>query len=358
MTAALHPTIEADFTFARDEPFRLDSGEELQPVNLHYAMYGTLNAARDNAILACHALSGSARVGDWWPELFGTDRPFDPQRHCVICANVLGSCYGSTGPRDLDPRTGRPYGASFPVISIGDLVRSQALLLDHLGIKRLQAVVGGSIGGMQALDWAVRFPNRVRNCIAVGACPISAMSLALGHLQRQAIMSDPRWNGGCYEPDAQPAAGLSLARSIAMCTYKSGVLFDQRFGRNPNRNGERPHQRLGDRFDIGGYLDYQGRIFVNRFDANAYLVISKAMDIFDLGRTPEEELANFRRIQARVLLVGITSDWLFAAAEVRALAERMRQAGIDVVYREQQSHHGHDGFLADAEDLARLIGTL
>jgi homoserine O-acetyltransferase len=201
----------------------------------------------------------------------------------------------------------------------------------------------------------VRFPERVANCIAVGACPISAMSLALGHLQRQAIMGDPAWCGGNYPPDQQPAAGLALARALAMCTYKSHQLFDERFGRKPNRNGERPTQRLGDRFDVSGYLDYQGGIFVNRFDANSYLVISKAMDNFDLGLTPEEELANLRRIQARVLLVGIASDWLFTPVEVRALMDKMQEAGVEVAYAEQQSHHGHDGFLADAEELAGLI---
>jgi len=354
----LQPTLEADFTLNRAEPFRLDSGEELHSVNLHYAMYGTLNAARDNAVLVCHALSGSARAGDWWPEMFGPDRPLDTNRHCVICVNVLGSCYGSTGPRDLDPRTGRPYAAGFPVVSIGDMVRSQAHLMDSLGVQRLHAVVGGSIGGMQALEWAVRFPDRIGRCIAIGACPISAMSLALGHLQRQAIMSDPHWHGGNYDPENQPAAGLALARSIAMCTYKSAELFAQRYGRNPNRNGERPHVRLGDRFDIGGYLDYQGQIFVKRFDANSYLVISKAMDLFDLGKNTEEELENFRRIQAPVLLVGITSDWLFPPSDIKALADRLRGAGVAVEYLEQHSHHGHDGFLADAADLARLIGPL
>jgi homoserine O-acetyltransferase len=354
----LQPTVEADFCFAEAEPFRLDCGEELSPVRLHYAMYGTPNARRDNVVLVCHALSGSARVADWWEEMFGEGRPFDTSRLCIVCANVLGSCYGSTGPRDLNRRTGRPYGASFPVISIGDNVRAQALLMDHLGVERVRVVIGGSIGGMQALDWAVRFPGRVERCIAIGACPISAMSLALGHLQRQAILNDPAWKGGEYEPDAQPVHGLALARAIAMCTYKSPELFDKRFGRKPNRNGEQPDRRLTDRFDVGGYLDYQGEIFVRRFDANSYLVISKGMDLFDLGRTPEEERRNLARIEARMTLIGISSDWLFPPERVRSLAERMREAGVAVEYLEQQSDHGHDAFLADAEDLARMLGPL
>ena len=354
----LSPTVEADFVFAQREPFRLECGEELSPVTLHYALYGQLNAARDNAVLVCHALSGSARVADWWEGMFGPGKPFDTQRLCILCANVLGSCYGSTGPRQLDPRTGRPYGANFPVATIGDNVEAQAVLVEHLGITRLRAVIGGSIGGMQALEWAVRFPRRVGRCIAIGACPVSAMSLALGHLQRMAIMSDPAWRGGEYPPEAQPTAGLALARGIAMCTYKSPELFEKRYGRRPNRSGEDPARRLLDRFDVAGYLDYQGEIFVRRFDANSYLVISKAMDLFHLGATPEEEQARLRRIEAPVLLVGISSDWLFPPQAVRSLAERMRQAGVQVEYREQQSDHGHDAFLAEAEALADLLGPL
>ncbi len=354
MSLTLEPTIEADCTFARDAAFRV-SGGELRDVTLRYALYGELNERRDNAILVCHALSGSARVADWWPELFGVGGVFDLKRHCVIGVNVIGSCYGSTGPRSINPETGEAYGGGFPLVSIGDMVRAEARLLDHLGVERLRAVVGGSIGGMQALQWAVDFPARVENCIAVGAAPLAALGLALNHLQRRAIMHDPAWRGGLYEPDAQPVAGLALARSIAMCSYKSAELFDERFARNPDRAGEDPHRSLEERFDVAGYLDHQGRVFTQRFDANSYLVLSKAMDTFDLARGYESEAAALRRVSARVLLVGISSDWLFPADSIRALAGRMQSAGVECRYEELPSSHGHDGFLADADLLAPLL---
>ncbi|MGH9901589.1 MAG: homoserine O-acetyltransferase family protein, partial [Pyrinomonadaceae bacterium] len=248
-------------------------------------------------------------------------------------------------------------GGDFPLVSIGDMVRAQARLLDHLGVGRLRATVGGSIGGMQALQWAVDFPERVEACVAIGAAPLSAMGLALNHLQRQAIRNDPLWRGGRFERDAPPARGLALARAIAMCSYKSAELFDERFARKPDRAGEDPHRSMGERFDVAGYLDYQGVSFTRRFDANSYLVISKAMDTFDLARGYESERAALGRMRARVLLVGITSDWLFPAADVRALAGRMRDAGVACRYSELASAHGHDGFLADSGLLAPLVGA-
>jgi homoserine O-acetyltransferase len=344
------PTLEGDFTFAVDTPFRLDSGGALQPVTLHYAIYGKL---REEAILICHALSGSARAADWWPEMFGTKRPFDTDRDCVIGINVLGSCYGSTGPGSIDPRTTKPYGPDFPLITIRDMVRAQAQLLRHLGVERLSVVIGGSIGGMQALQWAVDFPELVGTAVAIGATPLSAMGLALNHLQRQVIRLDPDFRGGRY--DEQPARGLGIARSIAMCTYKSAGLFHQRFARKPNRNGEDPLAALDNRYDIAGYLDYQGGKLVERFDANSYLVISKAMDTFDLALGYESEEQALRRIRAKVLLVGISSDWLFPAADVRALLARLRAASVHSQYLELVSEHGHDGFLADTRLLAPLL---
>jgi homoserine O-acetyltransferase/O-succinyltransferase len=355
MAEVLKPSQEADFTFARDRPFVLTGGGALQPVTLRYALYGEMTPERDNVILVCHALSGSARVADWWPQLFGPELPLDLNRHCVLGINVLGSCYGSTGPRSINPHTGQPYAADFPVVSIHDMVHAQAQLLDHLGIDRLHAVIGGSIGGMQALSWAVHYPERVQRCLVVGAAPLNAMGLALNHLQRQAIRNDPAWRNGQYPDEDPPRRGLALARSLAMCSYKSAVLFDERFGRRPNRTGEQPGQDHQARFDVGGYLDHQGELFLKRFDANTYLVISRAMDTFDLGATPEQEALLLRRIQAPTLLVGISSDWLFPAADVQALAERIRQAGKEVRYRELSSTHGHDGFLADADQLAPLL---
>jgi homoserine O-acetyltransferase len=355
MSAVLNPTIEDDCTIADDTPFHLACGSQLQPVILRYALYGRLNRERDNAILVCHAMSGSARIADWWPKMFAHAGLFDTERYCVIGVNVIGSCYGSTGPRSSDPRTGKPYGSQFPLVSIADMVRSQAELLDSLGVRRLHTVIGGSIGGMQALQWAVDFPDRVERCIAIGAAPLSPMGLALNHLQRQAIRNDPAWRNGGYGDDAQPLKGLALARAIAVCTYKSPELFTQRFGRSPNRNGEDPGRSLNDRYDVAGYLDHQGTSFTHRFDANSYLVLSKAMDTFDLTQGRQSEAAALRRITARVLLVGIDSDWLFPATDILNLTERMQWAGVDASYEELSSSHGHDGFLTETDQLASLI---
>jgi homoserine O-acetyltransferase len=349
------PTGEADFTFATDRPFELTGGGVLGPVTLHYAWYGEMSPARDNVLLVCHALSGSARVADWWPQLFGSGKPFDLDRFCVLGVNMIGSCYGSTGPRSVSPATGRPYGGDFPVVSVLDVVRSQALLLDHLGVDRPYAVLGGSIGGLQALNWATEYPERVPRCVGIGAAPLSALALALSHIQRESIRLDPAWQGGHYHASAPPRHGLGLARALAMCTYKSGHLLHQRHGRKPDRGGEHPALSSHGRFDVAGYLDYQGRIFNDRFDANSYLVITRAMDTFDLGSTPEAEFELLRRIQARVLLVGISSDWLFPPEDVRSLCERMQTAGVTARYAELESDHGHDAFLADADDLAPVL---
>lgn len=356
--ATAQPSLEGCFTFAREFPFELEGGGELRPVTLRYAVYGSLNADRDNAVLACHALSGSARVGDWWSEMMVPGAPLDPARVCVIGVNALGSCYGSTGPTSINPGTGAAYGGDFPVVSVVDMVRAQARLLDHLGVERLRAVVGGSIGGMEALAWVLEFPSRVDRCLAIGAAPLSAMGLALNHAQRQAIRLDPAWLGGHYQHERPPAAGLALARAIAMCTYKSAGLFDARFGRRPNRGGENPWASHYERFEVAGYLDYQGAKLVSRFDANSYLVLSKAMDTFGLRRGCGSEAEVLANIEARVLLVGITSDWLFPADDIRRLGERMRAAGVDCDYIEFDSDHGHDAFLAEAGRLATTIGDV
>jgi homoserine O-acetyltransferase/O-succinyltransferase len=346
MPYRIDPTFEGDFLLSQDEPFVLLSGASLRPVKLHYAIYGELNEQRNNAILACHTLSGSARVGEWWPQLFGNEGVFDLSRDCIVGINIIGSCYGSTGPRDIDPATGKAFGARFPLVTVRDWVYSQATLLDHLGIENLRAVIGGSIGGMQAIQWAIDYPDRTRRAIAIGAVPLGAMALALNHLQRLAILNDER------DP---PNSGLALARAIAMLSYKSAHLFTERYARKPNRNGEDPMNSLSERYDIGGYLDYQGEIFTKRFDAGSYLIISKAMDNFDPAVGYESERAAFARMRARVLMVGISSDWLFPAADVKALCGRMRAAGVDAEYAEIQSSHGHDGFLAEPDKLAPLI---
>lgn len=341
-------------TFTSERPFALENGATLPSLRQRYAIYGEPDTNGDNVILVCHALSGSARVADWWGGLFGKDGVFDLDRDCVVGINLLGSCYGSSGPASINPETGKLYGPEFPQVSVRDAVRAQALALDYLEIPRVRAVVGASIGGMQALQWAVEFPRRVTQCIAIGAAPLNAMGLALNHLQRQAIQLDAKWRSGEYGDDT-PVDGLALARAIAMCSYKSAELFEHRFGRRPNRNGEDPFRSLAERFDVAGYLDHQGEKFNARFDANAYLTISKLMDTFELGRGYASEAAALKRIRSAVLLVGISSDWLFPPGEVRALAKRIHAAGAKCEYVELASAHGHDGFLADFDLLAPIL---
>jgi homoserine O-acetyltransferase len=359
-TQVLAPTYEGDFVL--DEPLLLESGRTLAGVTLHYAVYGRLNAARDNAVLVCHALTGSALVGSWWPEIFGPGGVLSLENDFAICINMLGSCYGTTGPGSVDPETGRVYGPDFPLVSVGDNVRVQAQLLDSLGIRCLRLVLGGSLGGMQALDWAILFPERVKRALVIAVAPLSAMGLALNHVQRQAIQHDPNWEGGHYLPQRQPRRGLALARQIGMMSYKSAELFDERFGRKPNRNGEDPWGLdnqggglIGGRFDIAGYLDYQGQRFIERFDANAYLAILRTMDTWDPlhGRTSPRDI--FSRIQARLTFVGISSDWLFPPEAVRQFAQTICAAGVQADYREMASAHGHDAFLAEQTELVRLL---
>jgi homoserine O-acetyltransferase len=356
----LEPTYEGDFVIEGSLP--LECGCSLICPTLHYAVYGRLNAAKDNAVLVCHALSGSARVGNWWPEIFAPGAVLSLERDFVICINMLGSCYGSTGPGSVNPDTGQIYGADFPLVSVRDNVRAQARLLDSLGIRRLRLVLGGSIGGMQALDWTVVHSNRVARALIIGVTPLSAMGLALNHLQRQAIQHDPEWAGGRYLPQRPPRRGLALARQIAMISYKSAPLFDERYGRNPNRSGEDPWAAdgngsglTGGRFDIAGYLDHQGQRFVERFDANAYLAILRAMDTWDPMRGCASPAEAFGCIRARLSFIGISSDWLFPAEEVRRFAESIRQAGVQADYREMTSAHGHDAFLAEQAELVRLL---
>jgi homoserine O-acetyltransferase len=353
MSTQLQPTVEADFTFGITEPFLLERGGHLKPVTLRYAIYGDLDQNRDRVILVCHALSGSARVADWWPEYFGTGRPFDTEKHVILGVNILGSCYGSTGPASLNASTGRRYGPEFPLVTIGDIVRSQAALLDHLGIAKLHAVIGGSIGGMQALEWALRYPERVSRSIAIGTAPLGALGLALNHLQRQSIWNDPAWKNGCYTD--QPTKGLGAARALAMLSYKSPELFDERYGRNPNRNGEDPFSTLTGRFDVGGYLDHQQKIFVNRFDANSYIAITKLMDIWEAPAEGAPQYRDLARCGVQVELVGISSDWLFPPTDVRKLNQRFTREGVISRYSELVSDHGHDGFLADADRLSGFL---
>ena len=354
------PTYEGDFVLGGH--LLLECGRTLADPTLHYAVYGRLNAARDNAVLVGHALSGSALVAGWWPELFADGGLVDLRRDCVICVNLLGSCYGSTGPGSVDPETGEVYGATFPLVSIRDNVRAQARLLDSLGIATIPLAIGGSIGAMQALEWAILFPERVKRAAIIAVAPLNAMGLALNHLQRRAIQGDPDWLGGNYVARRQPKAGLALARQIAMLSYKSPALFEERFGRNPNRNGEDPWALevdggglTGGRFDVAGFLDYQGERFLERFDANAYLAILRTMDTWDPARGHRSATEAFGRIQAQLTFIGISSDGLFPPQEVRALAEAVKAAGVRAEYREMVTDHGHDAFLAEQTELIRLL---
>jgi len=360
-TKPIEPTYEGDFVLS--EPLPLECGSSLDCPTLHYAVYGRLNAARDNAVLVCHALSGSALVGSWWPEIFAPGAVLSLEHDFVICINLIGSCYGSTGPQSVDPKTGNAYGPDFPLVSIRDNVRAQALLLDSLGIRKLRLVLGGSIGGMQALDWTILNPDRVERALIIGVAPLSAMGLALNHLQRQAILHDPDWADGRYLPQRPPRRGLALARQIGMLSYKSAPLFEERFGRNPNlREIEDPWclndhggGLTGGRFDIAGYLDYQGERFIERFDANAYLAILRAMDTWDPMRGCGSPKEAFGRIRARLSFIGISSDWLFPEPMVREFANSIRAAGVEADYREMVSDHGHDAFLAEQAALVRLL---
>ncbi len=328
--------------FAEREPFALEAGGSLSPLRIRFAMYGEPNDSGDNVVLLCHALSGSAEAHDWWPELFAPGGIFADGRFCVVCTNILGSRYGSTGPTSIDPATGEPYGDSFPLVTIGDVVRAQERVLKELGISRLYAVLGASIGGMQALEWAIRFPQQVERCIAIGATPLSSMGLALNHLQRQSIFADPE-------------RGLRIARGMAMCSYKSAVLFDERHGRKPNRTGDRPWNSKDGKFDIAGYLEYQGEIFARRFDPQTYLTITRMMDLWDPARN---DASIYDRIQAKTSLIGISSDWLFPAADIRKLASELKSYSVDCRYYEIESDHGHDSFLAEVDRVHDLLAEI
>lgn len=343
LASSLEPTVESDFKFSDGEDLALDAGGYLPVPTIRYAVYGNPDLLATNAVLVCHALSGSARVGDWWPGLFGDGRPLDLSRVAVVCSNIIGSCYGSTGPASLNPATGAPYAESFPVVTIGDMVRAQRRLADHLGVQSWKAVVGASIGGMQVLQWAIDDPDRVKAAVVIGASPLPALGLAFNHIQRLAI------DVSRHSPD--PAAGLALARAVATCTYKSAELFDNRYGRAPNRSGEDPLDSIEARFDVAGYLDHQGAVFVDRFDANSYRTITKAMDTFDVD-VPK---VGRSRVGSRILLVGISSDWLFPPAAVHSLATELIKAGVAAEYVELRSDHGHDGFLVEDSQLVSLV---
>jgi homoserine O-acetyltransferase len=341
-----------------DRPLRLDSGGALAGVEVAYKTYGRLNADRSNAILVCHALTGdqhlasphpnSGRPG-WWTQVVGPGRPIDPDRHFVVCANVLGGCMGSTGPSSLDPASGRPYALSFPVITIGDMVRAQAELVTALGVERLFAVVGGSMGGMQALAWASAYPERVANAVCIAsAARHSAQNIALHEVGRQAIMADPDWRGGDYlRAGVRPEKGLAVARMAAHITYLSEPALQRKFGRELQRDGL--SWGFDADFQVESYLRHQGTSFVDRFDANAYLYITRAMDYFDLaaqhGGVLARAFAPSRGVGFCVL--SFTSDWLYPTPESRRIVRALNAAGCRASFLEIESDKGHDAFLLD-----------
>jgi homoserine O-acetyltransferase len=348
------------FTF---DMLPLQHGGQFGPVTLAYETWGTLNAQGDNAILITHALTGSTQAHDpsadpddcraaWWNPLIGPGRVFDTSRYFVICSNVLGGCYGSTGPSSRDPHTGRPYGMRFPVITMRDIVNAQHKLIKHLGVRELAMVAGGSIGGQQALEWAVSYPDLVRKVAVIAATAAqSAQAVAFSEVQRQIIMADPSWLCGDYIPGHGPAVGLSIARMLAMITYQSEEVMEQRFARKTVEreavSSPTSFPDLGGRFDVENYLFYQGAKLSQRFDANSYLYLSRAMDLYDVSAGYPSLEAALLRVRSQMLFVGIRSDMLFPASHIRWLAERVRDCGGDARYVELDSPHGHDAFLKE-----------
>lgn len=345
-----------DTRFLVLDELRLDSGACLAPVTVAYETYGRLSAGRDNAVMVCHALTGSAHLsrhhpGDpqpgWWEEMVGPARPLDTHEFFVLCSNVLGGCYGTTGPASPEAGTGQPYGPRFPTVTIRDMVRAQRQLVEHLGIRRLHSVIGGSMGGMQVLEWAIMYPELVSSIIPISACGrLSAQGIAFNHVQRLAITQDPAWHGGDYHGTGGPQAGLALARMIGTITYKSDQCWNQRFARKRCRE---------DSFAIEEYLARHGQKLVARFDANTYLYLSKAMDLYDVSCGRGEYTEIIQSISCPVLSVGVSSDFLFPVYQQRELVRLLRRAKRPAYYAEIVSDLGHDGFLVETAQLGPRI---
>jgi homoserine O-acetyltransferase/O-succinyltransferase len=343
-------------------PLRLDSGAALAPLTIAYQTYGALNAAKSNALLICHALTGDQHVANlhpvtgrpgWWETMVGPGRPFDTDRFFVICPNVLGGCMGSTGPASINPETGEPYGLEFPIVTIADMVRAQALLVDHLGIDALFCVVGGSMGGMQVLQWAASYPDRVFAALPIAtAARHSSQNIAFHEVGRQAVMADPDWRGGRYLVEGtRPAKGLAVARMAAHITYLSETALHRRFGRNLQDRSARTFSFDAD-FQVESYLRHQGTIFVERFDPNSYLYMTRAMDYFDLAADYGGSLATaFKGSRTRFCVVSFTSDWLFPTSDSRSIVRALNAGGASVSFVEIETDRGHDAFLLDVPDL-------
>jgi homoserine O-acetyltransferase len=349
-------------------PLALDCGRTLSPITQAYETYGTLSPARDNAILVFHALSGDAHVAGyhtpqdrkpgWWDIMVGPGKAFDTEKYMVICVNVIGGCKGSTGPASICPETGRPYGLDFPIVTLGDMVRAQKRLIEHLGIERLLAVTGGSMGGMLALDWAVRYPESTASVLAIAtSARLNAQGIAFNEVGRQAIVADPNWQGGDYyenAPDAFPAAGLAIARMIGHITYLSEEQMRAKFGRRLQDRDSFGFD-FGTEFQVESYLRYQGSRFVERFDANAYLYITKAIDYFDLANGHRSLVEAFERVRAEFLVVSFSSDWLYPTAEAKAIVQALQANGVATTFLDIPNAYGHDAFLLPNEPFAEAV---
>lgn len=355
--------------------FELESGGSLGPVDVEYETYGKLSRAKDNAVLVCHALSGDAHAAGWdrraeetgrrwrldkpgwWDTVIGPGKPIDTNKFFVICTNYLGSCYGTTGPSSPDPATGKPYGLRFPVVTVEDWVRLQALLLDKLGVDELHAVVGGSLGGQQAIEWALRYPERVRNALVLAASArLSTQGLGFNAVGRYSILNDPAFNGGDYYGGEAPKAGLAAARMLAHITYLSDEGMHRKFGRRL-QDKQAPDFGFGVEFQVESYLNYQGKSFVERFDANSYLYITRAMDYYDAARVwgGGNLAAAAERIRSRMLVASFSSDWLYTPEDCREFARALCRAGKPVTYVDVPSPYGHDAFLVETERVGRLL---
>jgi homoserine O-acetyltransferase len=348
----------------RFDSITLDSGATLAPVEVAYETYGELNAAKSNAILVLHAFSGDAHAAGispesgkpgWWDNMIGPGKGFDTNKYFVICSNVLGGCRGTTGPGSINPATGCPYAMAFPVITIGDMVRLQKMLIDWFGIPRLLSVSGGSMGGMQALEWAVAYPDRVVSSIPIAATTRhSAQQIAFNEVGRQAIMADPDWNEGNYYGKQPPGRGLSVARMVGHITYMSDESMREKFGRRL-----RGKENFGFGFDVDfeveSYLRYRGSQFVNRFDANSYLFITKAMDYFDLTSGRGSLSAALEPARARFLIISFSSDWLYPSYQSQETVRALRTRNCDVAYVELNSNYGLDSFLVDVAEQADMV---
>ncbi len=348
------------------QPMRLDCGVDLGPFRIAYQTYGTLNADKSNAVLICHALTGDQFVADrnpvtgkdgWWESIVGPGRILDPARYFIICTNVLGGCLGTTGPLAHEPATRQPWNLRFPVVTIADMVRAQAALLDHLGIPDLFCAIGGSMGGMQVLEWAASFPKRLFSAVPIAtAARHSAQNIAFHEVGRQAIMADPEWKGGDYRlHDTAPERGLAVARMTAHITYLSEQALQRKFGR-ALQNRDTVGFGFDADFQVESYLRHQGSTFVDRFDANSYLYITRAMDYFDLAAAHGGVLSNaFKGSPTRFCLMSFTSDWLFPTRESRAVVHALNAAAANVSFVEVESDKGHDAFLLDEPEMFRTL---